>query len=306
MSGTAADRLALVGRLAILARALEARGAYNGGKLLRAAMDAELTRLALAEATTDEELLGSLEQVTELLAESGTGRGVAARLPAVIAAVRDDGIVSLEAAPRSHVCRMCGELFLGDPPVACPTCEAPATAFREHVPTWFLEPMAPADVLDELAVGAARVAAVIGGRDDESLARVPQPGEWSARDTLDHLLGTEAILAGRIARMLTEDEPDVAAVTVGDVGPPSDEGPGASAAAASRLLAEFLAAREGTIARLKALGDNDWNRSGRHPEWGRVTIRSQAAYFARHQASHAAQLAAAAEGRVPGQRLPGR
>mgnify|MGYP000378996982 CR=1 FL=1 len=42
------------------------------------------------------------------------------------------------------------------------------------------------------------------GRADEDLARQPAPGEWSARQTLEHLLFTEELLAMRIERLLTE------------------------------------------------------------------------------------------------------
>ena len=57
---------------------------------------------------------------------------------------------------------------------------------------------------------------------------------------------------------------------------------------------------------LTDMAPDAWQRPGRHPEWGPVTVLSQASYFARHQAAHQAQLAAAVEGRVPGEpRKPG-
>jgi F-type H+-transporting ATPase subunit gamma len=77
-------------------------------------------------------------------------------------------------------------------------------------------------------------------------------------------------------------------------------------ASASELAARHAELRERTLARLRALDEAGWGRSGRHPEWGRVTVLSQAAYFARHEASHLAQLVAAAEGRLPGSRERGR
>jgi hypothetical protein len=296
-------RLRLVGDLAILARAMEARGAYNGGKLLRAAMDAELTRLALAEAPDDAALADALDALPDRLL--AVGLGDAAELVAAIAgAVAGGGVVTLDLAPRSAVCRVCGELFLGAPPAACPTCEAPRLAFRDHLPIWFLDPMPPDQVLRELASGVASVAAIVQGGDDASLAVVPRPGEWSARDTIEHLATTEELLATRLERLLTEEDPDFRPVAVADASPPSDEATRSTGEPASRLVERFATTREANLARLAALPATGWERTGRHPEWGTVTVRSQAAYFARHQASHAAQLAAAVEGRVPGERLP--
>jgi hypothetical protein len=303
---TRADaRLDLVRELAVLARALEARGAYNGGKLLRAAMDAHLTRLAVEDAPADSAALAErIDSLAARLRSDDLADDVADRLPAVVRALRDDGIVSLEIAPPAHVCRACGELFLGEVPASCPTCEAPPSAFREHLPIWFLEPITRAAVLRELGDGTARVLASVHGRDDEMLARSPRAGEWSARDTLDHLVSTEELLADRIARLLAEEAPDFAAVSVGAASPRSDEATGVTAEPASRLVDRFRAAREANLGRLAGLPVADWERSGRHPEWGTVTVLSQAAYFARHQASHGAQLSAAADGRVPGERLP--
>ena len=66
------------------------------------------------------------------------------------------------------------------------------------------------------------------------------------------------------------------------------------------MAARVSALRHATVTRLAGLADPDWGRGGNHPEWGRVTVLGQAAYFARHEASHLAQLVAAAQGRLPG------
>jgi hypothetical protein len=304
---TGNDPLALAADLAVLARALEVRGIYNGGKLLRAALDALLTRLALTRAPEDDvSVLAGIHGLRERLSAAGLPADLVATLPSITEAIRTGGILPLAAAPPSRVCRACGELLLGDPPATCPTCEAPSTVLREHLPIWFLEPVTPDEVLGQLAAGIAWVGDAVGGRDDEALARPPRPGEWSARDTLEHLLSTERLLAGRIDRLLSEDQPDLAALTVSAASPALDEATEATGEPASELVRQFAATREANRARLAGISSEEWQRSGRHPEWGTVTILSQAAYFARHQASHTAQLAAAADGRVPGQRVAAR
>jgi len=37
---------------------------------------------------------------------------------------------------------------------------------------------------------------------------------------------------------------------------------------------------------LRGLGEADWRRTGRHPEWGRISVIQQLSYLARHEQSH--------------------
>lgn len=296
-------RLQRIGRLAAVARGLEREGAYNGAKLVRAALERDLVRWAEAEGPVG--TTATADALAALAADPGPDDPPAwlDRLPAVADLVRTGGTVTLRDVPTTRVCRVCGQLFIGDDvPVACPSCEAPALSFREVLPVWYLEPAEPGTILAALAAGPGHVTAALAGRDDAALDRPPARGEWSARETLRHLVFTETLLAGRVTRLLAEDEPDLAAWSVAWGTAPSDEGSEPTADAASAIVARYRAMRHETVERLRALDDAGWARGGNHPEWGRVTVLSQAAYFARHEASHLAQLVAAAEGRLPGRR----
>ena len=300
MTGTPLDR---IGRLAALARGLEREGGYNGAKLVRAALEGELIRYAEREAPSGVAVLDALEALADDLASGYPPPFVSALREAAAEARRTGGTITLATAPRVHTCRVCGELFLGESlPAACPTCEAPALSFREQLPVWYLEHAEPGTILAELATGPHRVAAALGGRSDEALDREPAPGQWSARRTLEHLLFAEELLAERIPRLLTEDEPDLVARAVWTETPPSDEGSASTGEPASVIAERLRTLREATVERLRDLDDAGWARAGHHPEWGRVTVLSQAAYFVRHEAAHIAQLAAAADGRTPGRR----
>jgi hypothetical protein len=204
------------------------------------------------------------------------------------------------------VCRICGTTFLGDDvPPTCPECEAPALSFHEELPVWYLAPADRGMILAALASGPRHLEQALAGRDDRALAEPPAAGEWSARQTLEHLLFTEELLALRIRRLLEEDEPDLAAAAVWADTPASDEGTADTGGEAATSIARRIEAlRRQTVARLADLDDAAWGRAGRHAEWGRVTVLSQAAYFARHEASHHAQLVAAADGRLPGRTAP--
>jgi uncharacterized damage-inducible protein DinB len=297
------DRLARIGRLAAVARGLEREGAYNGAKLVRAALEADLIRQA--EATAPSGARATAEAVDALLATDGSALppGIASLLGGVAELVREGGTIPLATAPRCHLCRVCGEVFLGEEvPVACPACDAPAISYREVLPVWYLEHAERGTILAALAAGPRHLADALAGRDDETLARRPAPGEWSARETLEHLLFAEELFAERIERLLGEDGPDLTARAVWSETPAtSDEGSFATGDPASELAEQIQFVRSNTLSRLAALPDADWCRAGKHPEWGRVTVLSQAGYFARHEASHMAQLAAAAHGRLPRQ-----
>jgi predicted Zn-ribbon and HTH transcriptional regulator len=294
-------RLERIGRLAGLARGLEREGVYNGAKLARAALERELLLHAQA-ADVGYAALGDAVAATRADLEEEYPVSFMRSLAAAETAAREGTTLSIDEAPPVRTCRVCGELFVGEePPSACPVCEAPDVSLREHLPVWYLEPAEPGMVLAALGAGRIRVEAALAGREDAALARPPAPGEWSVRETLEHLLYAEELLAERLRRLLSEDDPDLAARAVWAETPASDEGSVRSGEPASVLLARYRATRDGSLALLAGIGEAEWARAGRHAEWGPVTVLSQAAYFARHEASHLAQLVAAAEGRVPGQ-----
>lgn len=295
------ERLARAGRLAAVAQGLEREGAYNGAKLLRAALESELVRYTAAEAPSGG--AAAADALDALVAELGDSlpSAVVALLPTIAGHVRAGRTIPLTDAPRTHVCRACGEVFIGEPlPATCPTCEGPPLSFREMLPIWYLDPASPAELLEGVEAGRAQVLAAVTGRSDEVLAAQPAPGEWSARQTLEHLLFAEGLFAERIGRLLDEDEPNLASRAVWAETPASDEGTAATEFTASQLAAQIAELRGTTLQRLRSLAPEQWNRAGMHPEWGRVTVQTQTSYFGRHLASHMAQLAAAAEGRLPG------
>ena len=182
-------RLERIGRYAAVARGLEREGAYNAAKLLRAALQRELVRYAEQEGPSGgaavADALGSL--VSDLGAELAPGLEPLLRpLPD---AIRAGHTIPLRDAPRVHVCRVCGETFLGDDvPATCPSCEAPALSFHEELPVWYLGPADRGAILGALVGGPRHLERALEGRTDEALARPPAPGEWSARQALEHLL----------------------------------------------------------------------------------------------------------------------
>lgn len=278
--------------LARLARSLEAGGIYNGAKLVRALLDRELAH-ATAVPLGAKEVGAGVARLAGRLAAEGEDPRLVAALRAAAEAAGGGRTLSLAEAPRAWTCRTCGRIWLESVPDWCPDCEAPAEAAHEQIPVWYLEPMTPAEALAGLERGLELLEGLVDGRPDEALAIPPRPGEWSVRETLQHLVAAERLLATRVPRILAEDDPELSAVAAW-VLPPSDEATTPSELPASALLATLQELRQDSLDRLRGLEPGDWERTGRHPEWGTVTIASQAAYFTRHLWSHLAQVRAAA------------
>lgn len=55
-------------------------------------------------------------------------------------------------------------------------------------------------------------------------------------------------------------------------------------------MGAYQSAREDTVARLARIDSAGWQRTGRHEEFGRVTLIEQASYFAAHELTHLRQL----------------
>lgn len=259
------DTLAIA-RLARIARGLEAGGIYNGAKLFRALVDRELARASFEAPLAGAGLAASIATVADQVAGTGEDVALVAALRAAARAAADETTLPLADAPRTWTCRICGRISLGAVPAWCRTCEAPAAQHREQVPVWYLEPIAPAEALAELAAGLAAIEAIVDACPPDQLDRPPRPGEWSVRETLEHLVAAEDLLATRIPRLLDEDDPELVA-TAAWVLPASDEATAATNEPAEALLVRLRQMRLATIARLRAMPDAAWERAGRHPEW---------------------------------------
>ncbi|MGE3958897.1 MAG: DinB family protein [Vicinamibacterales bacterium] len=115
------------------------------------------------------------------------------------------------------------------------------------------------------------------------------PGTWSPYDVVGHLIhGERADWIPRVEHLLAHGETvpfppfDREAMFTGSAGQTLDQ-----------LLDRFSALRNTSLARLDALGltDADLARTGRHPEFGIVTLGQHLATWVVHDMSHVAQVA---------------
>lgn len=112
--------------------------------------------------------------------------------------------------------------------------------------------------------------------------------DWNPPVIMGHLCDGARVWGGRIRVLAREEEPSLEAF---------DEGLAIRVAGyhwkgLEPLLAEFRIVSEDTLAFLRGLPVDAWERTGRHPALGRVTIRDLARVESAHEQEHAQQLLA--------------
>lgn len=272
-------------RFVKLARRLEMGGFYNAAKLLWAATFSDEIRLSNEpENSPNSQMIESQLDAAIQAMQAAPGQAALAKaLRNAKRGIRENRTISQAEIPQVSVCRTCGETYLGKAPDICAECGAYSLTFREILPVWYLEPLTPQVALKSLASGIEEISSLIEGLNDEQMEYYPEPGEWNMREALMHLYATQELLAGRVDKMLAEQNPSLAGASAWLLG----EGEIQSGRLSFKQLKTSRAA---TLDRLKTLPLESWWRTGEHEEFGRVTILQQASYFAKHERSHLPQV----------------
>jgi hypothetical protein len=127
--------------------------------------------------------------------------------------------------------------------------------------------------------------ALVGALPDEVLD-AGAPGEWTTRQIVHHLADSHMSAVFRFKKPLTEANPatmpiydQVAWAELADSRLPL----GPSFQILRGLHARF-------VALLESLTDEDWARTGAHPDWGVVTVANVAERYAGHCDNHLNQI----------------
>ena len=270
-----------------LAAELEKEGQYNAAKLLRAAATGLLTRRAHGrEAPSD-----PAAQADWLDDAAGRTAGthlseLAAPMQAAAAALRAGRVALIDEAPDPYVCRICGELLLEPFTDRCPHCGRWPTTAERIRPIYWLRESKPAEAVERLRRASETVARLLGDTSDPALREPGPDGGWSAHQVLEHLHNAQMVFRGRIDQLIAGGDPELASVMVWTM----DEAEVDTAG----LLGAYTELRAEIVGILSGLSAGTWQHTGRHEEWGRVTLAEQASYFANHEPTHLAQLADAA------------
>ena len=143
------------------------------------------------------------------------------------------------------------------------------------------------DALALLADAPDRIAASVAGVSEDGARQPPGPGSWSVLQVLRHLADSEIVYGYRLRLIVASDRPAI---------PGYDQDAWADAlpyhrGTVAQAVADYADARRGTVAFLRALSGDQWERVGIHGERGPESVRQTAALLAAHDLGHERQIA---------------
>jgi hypothetical protein len=277
-----------VPQLCALATRIEGKGQYNAAKLLRAAADAMIRRAAYQGGlSTDLSGIGAdLDDAIRILRNGAVGSAVVDALDRARKEVLAERQTMVSDFPDAYVCRRCGESSLGPPRDPCGTCGAWPTTFQRFLPIYWLNELDPPTALQYLHDTPLQLDTLLSGLSETDMARAPEDGSWSIRQAVTHIRDADAVLNSRIKLITEQDNPSLAFAAVFAW----TAGAAAHAAGTDEIVKEYRASRTESRERLHALRFEDWWRTGRHDEFGTVTLLAQVSYFAAHELTHLRQI----------------
>jgi uncharacterized damage-inducible protein DinB len=126
------------------------------------------------------------------------------------------------------------------------------------------------------------LAEALRGVPAESLARPAVAGKWSAHENLAHVARYHQIFLERIDRMLAEDAPAFPRYRAED----DPEWPSWSGLPPQQVLARLSSMRIKLMAKLRSLSEADFERTGVHPKFGKMSLSLWLEFFLVHEAHH--------------------
>lgn len=123
----------------------------------------------------------------------------------------------------------------------------------------------------------------------------PAPDQWSLGEVMCHLRDVEReVHQARIEAILREERAFLAGVNADEWAVPRDyctqDGPAAQA--------EYLRARDETVAMLAQLPTDAWDRQGQHTFFGPTTLHELVFLMVQHDRAHRKQIAALVENEI--------
>lgn len=148
------------------------------------------------------------------------------------------------------------------------------------------------ELVERYRAGYEAIVAALAGLDEAALDRRPGDGGWTAREVVHHTADSEMTSAIRLRRLIAEDEP----LIVGYDGDEFARRLHYAERAIEPALAAIAAARSTTAQILDGLSEADWQRSGRHSEYGPYGVERWLEIYAGHCHDHADQIRKATTG----------
>ena len=147
------------------------------------------------------------------------------------------------------------------------------------------------DLVEKLNTHSYALRQDLGGLSEEAAGR-RSGDEWSIKDVAGHLCDHAHHLHTRLFRMINQEEPRLPAWDQDDAARDRN----ANASSLASLLDELASQRAETVEMLADLVHWNWARTGRHEEYGRISIRQLVDRAIAHDDEHLAQLREMAQG----------
>ena len=288
MSNRISEPHAVIVHMLALAARLEDEGQLNLAKLLRAATDGLLRQVAYQEKLPSDKsgLVGEVRELIPALSALDVEPQVLLSLQRSADSIAQGRLSLIEDAPNPYVCRTCGRIQLSETEALCPTCGASPITFQKFPPIYWLGALDPFQALVHLRQTPEQVAGFLEGLSDAEMDRQPADGGWAPRNVIAHLRDAQLLVDYRIQLMLAEDNPALEAKAVFEWAVQPDE----RLITVPEMVDIYRNSRRNTLSNLERIPLQNWWRTGRHQEFGVVTILQQASYFAMHEITHLPQL----------------
>jgi hypothetical protein len=155
--------------------------------------------------------------------------------------------------------------------------------------------MTPSEVADLLESSGQAFASMLNALPQSVASWHPAPGEWCVNEVVGHVIVTEKNgFAGRIGVILGADEPDLPTYDRDGIQKTRDD----CARNPKELAQEMLVVRSQSLELVRALGPDQIERGGRHPEVGRLTIEDLLHEWVHHDGNHLRQALANVQANV--------
>jgi len=139
-----------------------------------------------------------------------------------------------------------------------------------------------AEIIERVRTLPDRVAVEIEGLSEEELRRRPAEGAWSLKEVCGHLWDDSEVWRRRLGMMIAETDPVLPAY---DQEALVRERAYQDADTAA-VLGDVKRLRLEMVDLLSGLGPEGWERTGQHPDWGRLTVRGGMEMMVQHTEEH--------------------